>query len=429
MEPCLLLAVKELTDSQRNENQLLRKVAVNRLVLRVADAVPDDRVHRRLVGGHEGCRHLLIVRVGLEHPVGCLLAEVGELHVAVIVGNGQPLVLRARLCNLQHAVDGVLRLIEAQGPETDDDPDRVIGPGHLKGFCPVRDRLGKVREDLGGDPVHRFGAADARPGGDGPLHGRKTQEVIVVDRLQDREKCLRPAAVRILADGLAHALLQPCGNQKSGQQLMKLRVFGLYDPPDERHGDDHGVVVAEDRLPDGARDRLIPAVNPCRQDILELDHVQVPRAIVIALEVEELLIDGGPVRLSLGQVGQRRQAVNVENLVRLHESEGVQHMGCRIRRPHGRPEQGPRILKMNKLIQHIVEIIPVLRRHQNVDDLRAFLIEDLPQALLPRSRLYIFPPPPVDDRKTAVRIIAEISHRLQKFSLLFGEPVDFHFAA
>ena len=67
MEPCLFLAVEDLTDFQREEFQLLIKCAVDQLIIFIADAVPDDSIHRVMVSGHKGCRHLLVVQVGLDH--------------------------------------------------------------------------------------------------------------------------------------------------------------------------------------------------------------------------------------------------------------------------------------------------------------------------------------------------------------------------
>ena len=67
MQSCLFLTVKYLTNFQREDFQLLIKCAVNQLIIFIADAVPDDSVHRVMVSGHKGRRHLLVVRVGLDH--------------------------------------------------------------------------------------------------------------------------------------------------------------------------------------------------------------------------------------------------------------------------------------------------------------------------------------------------------------------------
>ena len=242
--PCLLFAVKEIADIRGNEMQLLPEIAVYILVVLVEDAVPNDRIHPGEIGGHEGRRHLRIVRVGLDHPDGRFGAVVGGLHIPVVVGNGQPLILRPVLRDLQHAVYCILRLVKAERPEPDDDLHAVVGPGHLKGFLPVPDRFVKVRKDFGRDSVHRIDAADARPGGGGPLHCRKAQKVVAADRIKDGQECFVAAAVRIFTDRLANALLELCGQQELREQLVQLRIPGLYDAPDQRHGDDHRVVVA-----------------------------------------------------------------------------------------------------------------------------------------------------------------------------------------
>ena len=239
----LLLTVKELRDIQRNKLQLLLEIAVYGLVLLIADAASDDRIHLREVGRHEGRRHLRVVRIGLDHPVGGPGAVFGGLHIVIIVGNGQPLVLRPRLHDLQHAVDGIPGFIKAQSPESCDDQDAVVGPGHLKSFLPAPDRLVKILKDFGRDPVHRIHIADASPCGDRAFHRRKPQEIVVADRFKDRQEGFRTSAVCIFTDRLACALLKLCGQKELREQLMELRIPGLYDSPDERHRDDRRVVV------------------------------------------------------------------------------------------------------------------------------------------------------------------------------------------
>ena len=170
MQPCLFLTVKNLTDFQREEFQLLIKCAVDQLIIFIANAVPDDSVHRVMVCGHKGCRHLLVVRVGLDHFICSFFALRRVLHKAIVVGNRQPLVFRPRLHDLEHAVNCVLRFIKAERPKPSDDLNAVVGPGHVHGLRPVIDCLVYVIEKLCGDPVHRVKIAYTRPRRNRPLH-------------------------------------------------------------------------------------------------------------------------------------------------------------------------------------------------------------------------------------------------------------------
>ena len=174
VQPRLFLAVPELAGIQRIIVQrALILDAVDRLVLLVADAVPDDRVDGIQVSGHESGRHLRIVRIGLQDLPRCLPAVFRELHIVVVIGNGQSLVLRAALHDLQHARDGVPRLVEADGPQTRDDLHAVVGLRHLQSPAPVADRFADVSKELRRDPVHRVEIADAGPGGDRSLDCRE----------------------------------------------------------------------------------------------------------------------------------------------------------------------------------------------------------------------------------------------------------------
>ena len=225
MQPRLFLAVPELAGIQRIIVQrALVLDAVDRLVLFVADAVPDDRVDGLQVSWHESGRHLRIVRIGLQDLPRSLPAVFRELHIVVVIGDGQPLVLRAALHDLQHARDGVPRLVEADGPQARDDLHAVVGLRHLQSSVPVADRFADVSKELRRDPVHRVEIADAGPGGDRALDCREPEQVVVLDRLQDRQESLRPSAVRVLADRLPHTFLQPCGDQELCQKLVQLRI-------------------------------------------------------------------------------------------------------------------------------------------------------------------------------------------------------------
>ena len=103
VQPRLLLAVKYLTDRQRIVMDVRLVRHIDRLILIVPDAAADDRIHSVQISGHESSRHLLILRVSLEDLPCGLLAVIGVLHIPVIVGNRQALVLCTALRDLQHA--------------------------------------------------------------------------------------------------------------------------------------------------------------------------------------------------------------------------------------------------------------------------------------------------------------------------------------
>ena len=171
--------------------------------------------------------------------------------------------------------------------------------------------------------------------------------------------------------------------------------------------------------------------------------MEIPGVIVIVLEIEEFVIDAAlyfcaAIRIRnrfcvLGrtlqtalvtvrqcffrQVFQRRDTVDPQDLIALHEAEGIEHMRSRICRPHRRPKERPCVLKIHKLLQHIVEILPILGRHQELDHVRASLVQDFFQALRTGLFLYILPHPLADGGKAAVRVAAEIAHFIKQ--LLF----------
>ena len=121
---------------------------------------------------------------------------------------------------------------------------------------------------------------------------------------------------------------------------MQLLVFRFYDTSDERNCDDHRIIVAENSLPRSLDDRGITPVDPCRQDILELHHMQVPGEAVAALEVEKFRVDRLPVRPFFSQIFERRNAIDSQDLIGLHESESVQDVGSRIGCSDSRSEEG-----------------------------------------------------------------------------------------
>ena len=231
----LLLAVKNLRDRKRLIMQILLVGGVNSPAVLVADAAPDKGVHRIEIGGHESGGHLRILRISLEDLPCGPLAEFRELHVAVVIGNRQTLVLRAALRNLQHALHGVLRLVKAQRPQARDGLHAVVGAGHLQGLVRVPDGLADPGEELIRDPVHGVEIANAGPGRNGALYGRKPKQVVIFNSLQNSEKAFRPPAVCVLADRLAHAFLEPCGHKEPCQKIVELSVSRLHDSPDQRH--------------------------------------------------------------------------------------------------------------------------------------------------------------------------------------------------
>ena len=192
----------------------------------------------------------------------------------VIIGNRKPLVLRTVFGNLQHALYGVLCFIKTNGPKTCNDLHTVIRPGHFQRPLSVPDRLADARKEFDGDPVHGVHAADAGPGGNGPFYSRKTQQIIILDGLKNGQKSFRPAAVRVLTDCLAHALLQPGRQQKFCQQVMQFRIAGFDNAPDQGNRDQHCIIVAQQRFSDCVDHGSIAPVDPRGQNVIELDHMQ-----------------------------------------------------------------------------------------------------------------------------------------------------------
>ena len=121
---------------------------------------------------------------------------------------------------------------------------------------------------------------------------------------------------------------------------MQLLVFRFYDTSDERNCDDHRIIVAENSLPDSLDDCGIALIYSCRQNILELHHMQVPGEAVAALEVEKFRVDRLPVRPFFSQIFERRNAIDSQDLIGLHESESVQDVSSRIGCSDSRSEEG-----------------------------------------------------------------------------------------
>ena len=166
----LLLIVKDLSDRQGIVMNVRLVRHIDRLILRVSNAAADDRVHSVQVSRHESSCHLLVLRISLEDLPCGLLAVIGVLHIPVVVGNRQALVLCNALRDLQHASYGVLGLVEAQCPQTGDNLHTVVGLRHFKGSGAVTDRFADACQKLVRHPVHGVDAADAGPCGDGALN-------------------------------------------------------------------------------------------------------------------------------------------------------------------------------------------------------------------------------------------------------------------
>ena len=274
MAPGLVRVLKNLSDRKGYKDQIVLVYTVDDFALGIMDTGPDDRIHRVQIGGHESRRHAEILRVSLQDLPGRLLAVLGELHVMVVIGNRQPLVLRPVFGNLQHTLYGVPGFIKANGPKTCNDLHAVIRPCHFQRPLSVPDRLADARKEFGGDPVHGIHTADAGPGGNGPFYSRKTQQIIILDGLKNGQKSFRPAAVRVLTDRLAHALLQPGCQQEFCQQVMQFRIAGFDNAPDQGNRDQHRIIVAQQSFPDRVDHGGIAPVDPRGQNVIELDHVQ-----------------------------------------------------------------------------------------------------------------------------------------------------------
>ena len=89
----LLSAFKKLLHIQGKIGQIVLCDSIDRLVLRVPDTVSDDRVHCIQISGHEGGRHFRIIRIHLQNFPRRLLAVFRKLHISIVIGYGQALVL------------------------------------------------------------------------------------------------------------------------------------------------------------------------------------------------------------------------------------------------------------------------------------------------------------------------------------------------
>ena len=166
----LFLRVEQFMDVERDIFQVLLIHAVDDLVLLIADAVPGDDVHSVHIRGHECSCHLQIFRIGLQDLLRRLIAVFRELHIAVVIGNSQPLVPGSALHDLQHALNGVLRLIEAESPQSGDDLHAVVGLRHDKRSLLIPHSLADPRKELVRNSVHGVEIADTSPGDAGTLH-------------------------------------------------------------------------------------------------------------------------------------------------------------------------------------------------------------------------------------------------------------------
>ena len=181
----LLLVLIELRDRKRIIHGLVLLDLVGTCPVRGPDAAPDDRIGIVQEGGQEGCRHLQVLRIGLQDLFGRLFGEIGELHVVVVVGNGKALVPCAAVRDLQHPVHGVLSLIKAQGPEPCDDLHAVLALCHGPGGPGILQSPSHQGKELCADPVRRLCMEDPGPGGNGPFDPRKADQIMVLYDLQN----------------------------------------------------------------------------------------------------------------------------------------------------------------------------------------------------------------------------------------------------
>ena len=434
MQPRLLLTFKELADRQGKIFHILLVRIVDRLVLLRLDTVPDDRIHRGQICGHKCRCHLMILRIGLEDLAGGLSAELRELHILVVIGDRQPLVFRTAFRDLQHAADGVLRLVESERPESRDDLHAVVGPGHFHRLFAVAHRFADPCKELRGYSVHGIGIADAGPCSDRALNARKPDQVVLLNCREDRQEGLRSSAIRVLADRLAHALLQSCRQQEFREELVQLCAAGLHNAPDQRNCHDHRIVVAQDRFLRGFDHPAVSLIDARSNDIIKLHHVQIPGVAVVFLEVNKLLVNAFPGLCFFRQVFERCHTIDPQHFERLHESEGVERMRLRILRAHRRAKESPGILILRVLIQQGFVVCAVLLRHKDPDEGAALreheLLERLAGACRPcfaAALAQMLPGPLADHRKAAVHIIAKAAHLVKELLLLRRELFDLLF--
>ena len=392
MAPGLVRVLKDLGDRKGHKDQIVLVYTINDFAFGIMDTGPDDRIHRVQISGHESRRHAEILRVSLQDLPGRLLAVLGELHVMVVIGNRQPLVLRPVFGNFQHAADGIPGFIKAQGPKACHDLHTVIRPCHFQCPLSVPDRLADARKELGGDPVHGIHTANAGPCGNGPFYSRKTQQIIILDGLKNGQKSFRPAAVRVLTDCLAYAFLQPGRQQEFCQQVMQFRIAGFDNAPDQGNRDQHRVIVAQQRFSGSVDHGGVTPVDPRGQDIIELDHMQLAGIGIAFDEIRRFGIHRAGIhsrcaaclsscacliswawlgRLTCPaclreQVLNRRRAEDSQHLVSLQQAERVHQVGRRIRCPDRRTEKRPAVLERNILVQQIFIILPVPVRHKKI---------------------------------------------------------------
>ena len=249
MKPCLLLTFKNFIDCQGRYVQVLIVYAVDMFTVLILNAASNDSINSVMISGHKSRCHLEIIGIGLNHFLCSYFTERGILHIAVIIGNSQPLVPCSALHDFHHTIDRIARFIKAHRPETGNNSHAVVGPGHLQSSLPINDSLADIFKKFGRYPVHRFGIAYACPSGYCSLHCGKSQKIIFPNRLQYSKESFCPAAVRIFTDCLTNSFLQSCGYQELCKEIMKLCITGLYDSAYKRYRDHHRIIVAEDGFP------------------------------------------------------------------------------------------------------------------------------------------------------------------------------------
>ena len=234
-------------------------------------------IHPRFLGGIEIPPHggRLPCAVGLPQTARCLVQEAGQPyrhHVGLVavglqdglghaVSHKRKLQLRGKVARDQKLMAGAVmnqkiqsrdrfgHVGKGQTPEGDVDSHRILGGKSLGAGLWGVQTIEDEAQTLAADSVQSscFLGHDPQPHAHGPLDSREADEVVLRDDTENGTEGLGGAAIAVLADGLAQALLELGGQQELAHELMEILTVGLHDAADKLDCDaPHAVFLGED---------------------------------------------------------------------------------------------------------------------------------------------------------------------------------------
>ena len=108
------------------------------------------------------------------------------------------------------------------------------------------------------DPVCTVLIKDPDPGAHRPLYRGKTDQVMILDHLEQGKECLRTAGIHGLTDRLPGPLLEPGRQKKIPQHLIKPGISAHDDAADHFVAQHCRIIFSVQDLPN-CTDRLLPS--------------------------------------------------------------------------------------------------------------------------------------------------------------------------